>query len=49
MYIERDFTKRPVTDFKINVEKHITAEKVAEEVLNSSNILVGWRIVDLVK
>lgn len=46
MYIERDFTLRPVTDFKKNVQPKLNESIIAEEVYKGS-MLIGWNIKNL--
>lgn len=48
MLINRDISKHPVIDFISNVKPKLNNYKVAEEVYEGS-MLVGWKIVDLVK
>lgn len=48
MYINRDNSKHPVTDFISNVKPKLSDYKVAEEVYEDS-MLVGWKIVDLIR
>jgi hypothetical protein len=48
MYISRDFTKRPVTDFIKNVKPILNDNLIAEEVYNDMGYCVGWNIKTLV-
>jgi hypothetical protein len=48
MFIQRDLTKRPVTDFVVNVKPKLNDKLIAEEVYND-RLLVGWQIIRLTK
>jgi hypothetical protein len=47
-YIERDLSKRPITDFLSNIKPKLNDSLVAEEVYKGS-LLIGWKIISLTK
>lgn len=47
MYISRDFTKRPATDFIMNVQPKLNDNLIAEEVYKNG-CCVGWNVKSLI-
>jgi hypothetical protein len=46
MYIERDFSLKPIRDFIVNVQPKLYHKNIAEEVYKN-NELVGWKITNI--
>lgn len=47
MYIERDLSLRPVTDFIKNVKPKLNDNLIVEEIYKDS-LLIGWKIKNLI-